>query len=275
MLRYQQSLIPETDFDEAYADVKEIFANSHHEHYEPILRERGHDKHDQGECERAARKAYQDGDFTYETCKKLLESANLPTRPTRTMCNNIDDKTPQAYVTYGMFTHGGVRGLTTATKEHCNLVRYLNGFAKFHLQGEGTWSSISVTKNVSSGLHRDSHNARGSENHCVTFGQRDGGGLWLELQDPSEDVVNSNEAQWKKDKTGAWIPGKTHDTKEEFVNFDPFLKHDSLPWTGDRWGLVFHTVRKQEEGSEQVKKFLRNCGFPLFLQPKSNRSPVI
>ena len=88
---------------------------------------------------------------------------------------------------------------------------------------------------------------------------------------PSEDVVNSNEVQWKKDKTGAWIPGKTHDTKEEFVNFDPFLKHASLPWTGDRWGLVFHTVRKQEEGSEQVKKFLRNCGFPL---PRRSAVPV-
>ena len=200
---YQQSLIPETDFDEAYADVKEIFANSHHEHYEPNPQEGRHDKRDQGECERQARKAYQDGDFNYETCRKLLESADLPTRPTRTMCNNTDDNTPQAYVTYGMFTHGGVRGLTTATKEHCNL-----GFAKFHLQGEGTWSSISVTKNVSSGLHRDSHNARGSNNH----------------------------------------------------------------WKGDRWGLVFHTVRKQEEGGEQVKKFLKNCGFPL---PRRNPAPIL
>ncbi|CAE7297819.1 unnamed protein product, partial [Symbiodinium sp. CCMP2456] len=68
-----------------------------------------------------ARAAYRAGDFSYETCRGLLEGAQLPTRPMRTMCNYSDPDKDQVYITYGMFVHGGVRGVTTATKEHSDL----------------------------------------------------------------------------------------------------------------------------------------------------------
>ena len=188
------------------------------------------------------------------------------------MCDKSTTERTQAYVTYGMFTHGGVRGITTATKEQSDFVRYLNGFAKHHLGTKETWTSISVTKNVSSNLHRDSHNGRGSKNYCVTFGQDHGGGLWLEAQNPTEEEVNQKNVAWKKDKTGAWIPGKYYETNEHFIAFDPFLKHASSTWQGDRWGLVFHTVRQHEEGSEHMKKFLKNCGFPIPRKPTTYAS---
>ena len=36
------------------------------------------------------------------------------------------------YFTYGMFTHGGVVGITTKTREDDHVVRYLNGYGKHH-----------------------------------------------------------------------------------------------------------------------------------------------
>ena len=125
---------------------------------------------------------------------------------------------------------------------------------------------------MSSNLHRDSRNGRGSKNYCVTFGQDQGGGLWLEVEDPTEDEVNQRIVAWKKDKTGAWVPGKYYETNEHFIAFDPFLKHASSTWQGDRWGLVFHTVRQHEEGSEHMKKLLKNCGFPMPRKPTTHAS---
>ena len=260
---FQQEVIADADFEDAYNNVKEVYVNKHYEYDEPDPRGGQSNAGKPHEDSSKARTAYHSGDFTYTTCLEILESARLPTRPTRAMCDNHHAYGDQAYITYGMFTHGGVHGITTATKDQSDLVRYLNGFAKYHLGDQATWTSISVTKNVSSGLHRDSHNDRGSLNHCVTFGQTSGGGLWLEVRDPEEETVNEEGVHWRRDKTGAWVPGKHHDTHRNFIDFDPFLKHASLPWTGDRWGLVFHTVRQRDGGSSQVKKFLKNCGFPM------------
>ena len=88
---------PTTTSSAAYDKIGQVYANTH-EHHEHSQPHRG--------CERA-RAAYQTGDFCYQTCREILEEANLPTRPMRAMCDQSATERTQAYVTYGMFTHGG------------------------------------------------------------------------------------------------------------------------------------------------------------------------
>ncbi|CAE7295005.1 unnamed protein product, partial [Symbiodinium sp. CCMP2592] len=164
-------------------------------------------------------------------------------------------------VTYGLFTHGGVHGLTRATKDDDALVRFLNHFGREHLGDETKWTSISVTKNVAIGIHKDSNNLRGSLNYCTTVGQQSGGDLWLEA-DIDEAQARGGDVVWKRDK-GGWLPGRYHRTKETFFAFDPFKKHCSTTWEGTRWCITYHTVRGITEVGSEIKKFLRATGFPV------------
>ncbi|CAE7692154.1 GIP [Symbiodinium sp. CCMP2592] len=250
---YEQEIITDEAFSRAYSQAEDVYANTHHEPQTDLCG---------GDGESTARIAYKEGDFTYARCQQVLDAARLPRRALRAMNDPAENDQDTAYVTLGVFVHGGVRGITTATKEYNSLVRYLNGFARHHLQRGCKWSSISVTKNIASTVHRDSHNMRGSNNHCVTLGQDGGGELWIESPGLTENEAKLNEIEWKLDKSGAWTPGQCFDTRENFVTFDPFLRHASKPWEGDRWGLVYHTVRGADEISEAMDKFIRNSGFP-------------
>ena len=84
------------------------------------------------------------GDYSFENCEKFLRETHGV--GTKFNLRSIHDPDPehggdQAYVTYGMFTHGGVTGLTKVTKEAEPIVRYLNGFAKAHLKDDAAWTS--------------------------------------------------------------------------------------------------------------------------------------
>ena len=203
------------------------------------------------------------GDYSFSNCRKIVGDlvfgrGKLAMRSVR----YIDgDEANHDCVTYGLFTHGGVHGLTRATKDEDALVRFLNYFARHHLGEDATWTSISLTKNIAIDVHRDSNNLRGSLNHCVTFGQEDGGGLWLEV-DVDEAQAQGKDISWKRDRSG-WIPGRFYNNKDIFVSFDPFKKHCSAPWAGTRWCLTYHTVRGITEVGSEIKKFLKGAGFPI------------
>ena len=205
------------------------------------------------------------GDYSFENCAKLLrETHNSEGKANfRAIHDNpTEHNGDQVYMTYGMFTHGGVIGLTKATKDAEPIVRYLNRFAKAHLGERAAWTSLSVTKNVGTVVHRDSNNLRGARNYCCTIGQDHGGELWLESPDATEEEINSGNYVWKRDKQGVWVPGQVHSTSKRFLEFDPFCRHCSCGWSGDRWCLTFHSVRGIAQAGPEIKKYLRQCGFP-------------
>ena len=250
----EEDIITEEEYVRAYSDQALNYVNQHYEpgdgsHHPPLRF--GDDNFDWA-------------DFSFANCQALLERSGLPRnesgmRPMQKATGNDDN---QVYVNFGMFTHGGVRGLTRATKEYESVVRYLNYFAKEHLGEDAKWSSISVTRNVATGVHRDSNNHRDSMNYNVTFGQHSGGGLWLEA-DINEEQAKGKDVVWRKDKGGAWIPGHFHSTAKAFYAFNPFQKHASAGWTGTRWSLTYHTVRGADEVGTEIKKYLRQVSFPI------------
>ena len=102
-------------------------------------------------------------------------------------------------------------------------------------------------------------------NYCISLGQEQGGGIWLQQDGVEEEQVNdpTNDIVWKQDAGKAWIPGKFYNTRNQFLMFDPHYKHATQGWSGERWGLAYHTVRGLVQAGNEVKKCLKNCGFPF------------
>ncbi|CAE7541147.1 RE2 [Symbiodinium sp. CCMP2592] len=163
---------------------------------------------------------------------------------------------PVQYFTYGLFSHGGVVGLTRRTREQDNVVRYLNGYAKHHLGPEATWSSVSLARDVKTEVHHDYQNLKGTSNYTVNIGQKTGGGVWLEDKDLTEDNLSGG-VKWRRTGTGQRLPGRVYDAHNKFFQFDPFLKHGSELWTGTRWCITYHTTRNLYKASTGMKKFLK------------------
>ena len=208
-------------------------------------------------------RAYRDRDFRPSTLLRLLNSLDYkPVRGTRD--GKLGGKTGDLvnYFTYGMFTHGGVVGITTKTREDDHVVRYLNGYGKHHVGGGASWTSVSVTRDVATEVHHDYHNYKGSKNFTTSVGQESGGGLWLEDRDITEATIKDG-TKWRKTATGQWLPGQVHDTHNKFLEFNPFLKHATEPWAGSRWSLTYHTTRNLDKAGDQMRKFLKGCQFPL------------
>ena len=259
----EDDVITEKDYARGYVNRATNYA-THNEHHDHL----GEARQNLEAADRYAKYGEGDfdwGDYSFENCEKFLRETHGV--GTKLNLRSIHDPDPehggdQAYITYGMFTHGGVTGLTKVTKEAEPIVRYLNGFAKAHLKDDAAWTSFSVTKNIGTNVHRDSNNLRGSANYCFTTGQQEGGHLWLEAEDVSEDQANGGEYVWKRDRQGTWLPGRIHPTANTFFDFDPFLKHSSCDWTGERWCIIYHSVRGYAHSGPEMKKYLRQCGFP-------------
>ena len=219
--------------------------------------------------EQAARKAIAENDFSHDSCLRVLRAANLvATRNTRgPMLGNKADKVD--YHSFGLYTHGGMQGITRDTKDRQALVRFLNMYAKAHLPQGATWTSVAVTLNCKTGLHSDFNNLRDSQNYTVSLGDGNGGRLWLEDKKIEELEANSGKVEWKQNASGHWIPGRSLNTFQNFTTFDPFLKHMTGDWEGERWCLTFHTTRGIQKVGSELKRYLKNCGYPLPRLPNS------
>ena len=229
--------------------------------------------------ESAAKRAYERGDFSFETCQLLLEQAGLGVTKLHRgevlaagadgnveggLSNpNKSKGSSGVYKTFGLFTHGGVQGITTATQTSSHLTRYLNCFGRHHLPEGSTWTSFTVSFDVQSRVHHDSNNLGGSLNHSLSLGQVSGGGLWIEKKGVTEAETEEGNLVWKRTGGGEWLPGHVHENYKKFLSFDPHLKHATQAWEGSRWGLIFHTTRSILRVGDELRKGLRKVGFPL------------
>ena len=216
--------------------------------------------------------ALHDRDYTFGKIRQLLNNAGL--KEVKTERGDVFGHTGAManYNTLGLYKHGGTFGVTTRTKNQGTMVRYINEFARHHLGTEATWTSVTIAQNTETGIHHDYNNLQDSVNHVVSFGQKKGGGLWVEDKNLTQEDANKPGTQWRRDKCGRWMPGKVLDTKEKFVTFNPFYKHATESWEGDRWCLVFHSTRNFVKIDDNLRKYLKNCGFPLPRRSRQQQS---
>ncbi|OLP98763.1 hypothetical protein AK812_SmicGene18752 [Symbiodinium microadriaticum] len=168
----------------------------------------------------------------------------------------LDEKKAGGYLTFGLFSHGNMHGLTRKTHDFPFLCRYLNLFGKFHLKEHGAhWTSFSISVNQAVNLHLDGHNSPGSSNYTCSFGQFDGGQLWVELTEGCNSL--SSPVRWKTKRNGQRVPGHLHSTHHQFVQFDPKSFHATDRWTELRISLTFYTSRLIAQSDETTRTSLR------------------
>ena len=207
--------------------------------------------------------ALAEGDFSFVKLKQLLRGIGISEKNNGRPGLHGHEGVPMKYHTFGLFSHGGVFGVTNNTKNYSSVVKYVNAFGRHHLGPKAEWTSVTLTHDAGAEVHHDYNNLRDTSSYVVSLGQDAGGGLWVEDRKVKEEDIEHGTVKWRRLPNGRWLPGRIVDTKENFYELDPFLKHAVEPWTGTRWSLVFHTTRNFVKIGRELRSFLKGCGFPL------------
>ena len=165
-------------------------------------------------------------------------------------------------IVFGLFSHGGVSGITNVTQEMPNMVRYVNAWfrSKFPGGGDAKWTSFCVNVNMASGPRKDKHNAKDSMNYTATFGKFQGGNLWLGLPE-GENPTEQCELRWKM-RQGRKVPGKIVDAYHKPVKYSPKQVHASMAWTGTRISVTMYSCGQPERMIGDIAHLLQELMFP-------------
>ena len=244
-----EDFIADGDFAKGHGNQHGVYMNN------PQLP--GHDQ--RPHLQRALREC----DYTFNTIREVLDETNIKLQR-NTKGKALGTSTQEVmYQTLGLYTHGGVFGITTRTKSDEDLARYLNAAGR-HLLPEGAkWSSVTITKGCQAEPHHDYNNMRDSENYVFTVGGKDPGYAWIETKGLNETEAEDKRVKWKNINGRGWTPGHLHSTLNNVIHFDPFLKHATHEWDQDKWCVVYHTTKSAKDISPELKKYLRNLGFPV------------
>ena len=217
---------------------------------------------DVGEIEGWARNLRKAKDFSFSSCEGLLRhfcphGAGRPCRGAHTK--------EDAKVTAGAFAHGSFYGVIGVTYKYPETIRYLNAFLKTLGLKDG-WTALSIGWNCRSALHRDAHNARDRKNLTVTFGEFQGGRVWVE-DSPLPVLQGRDEAPKEpyvlKLPNGDSVKGGWYDTYKNPTTFPGHLRHFVEDWEGDRFVITAYTPRGRDALSVNERDLLRSFGFPV------------
>ena len=209
---------------------------------------------DDGEGLDIAKEALYNKCFRHEDLLRVLQAQKMPAA--RGKRNSVHDDNVGRHV-FGYYAYGSSHGVCRRTKDQNSLVRYINGFFNYHLNGgeqdeRSTWTSISILHNSGSSLHVDKNNLVGSRNYITGCGDFSRGGLWIE-EDRGEEWISTPE--------GARLQGRCFSINGEILEFDPKRRHKGLAWEGDRWTVTLFTSRAITWASKSSRALLRNLGF--------------
>ena len=113
------------------------------------------------------------------------------------------------------------------------------------------FSSISLTRNLLSSMHRDSFNSRLTPNILIPLSHFQQGGLWIE--DAAGDV-----ALGLSGPLGRAVP-----LQRPYTVFRPHQRHATFPWRGDRLVLIGYHIGQASRLSNQDRRRLADLGFLL------------
>ena len=85
--------------------------------------------------------------------------------------------------TAGVWAHRAFFGVTKSAARFPATIRYINAIMKD--KTGGNWTSFILLRNVKMAVHRDNHNEVGTSTATLTFGQFQGGELWIAGEPPS------------------------------------------------------------------------------------------
>ena len=209
--------------------------------------------------------------FSFRECEEfLMRLVVTPGAMSFSQRQVLDPQKGAGYSVFGLFSHGHMSGLTNKTFQLPCTCKYLNLFGRSQLNHEAaTWSSFSISVNQPVKVHLDANNCPNSYNYSCSFGDFQGGQLWVELSE--SDLPQSGAIRWRSKANGQRVAGRFYDTKHQFTQFYPKAFHATDRWTGFRVSLTFYTSRLVTQASSVRRKCLQKHGFPL-PRPSPQRS---
>jgi len=145
--------------------------------------------------------------------------------------------------------------LTTGSKRYPEFTQLITKWLKdrmpAELKNKFAYTSININKNYAGRLHRDGNNVGPSI--IKAFGDFQHGELnyW-----PSDDKKGPLEALKEEDKVAVNL-------KDNMLLFDGNRGHYVTPFTGERYSLVFFSIRTWNKVPKEDAKEARECGIPL------------
>ena len=218
------------------------------------------------QAESMARAFRLQSDARCETCYRLLRSTPFKTTSGSRQVAGDEAGFSECYV-FGFFAHGSFSGVTKATNQHPELIRYLNLFISAR-EKQSRWSSLSINNNNPLRAHRDLRNQKGTPNILICVGDFTGGGLWL------EETSEIDQAALQCRRVGdLLVYGQVHDCHDKALLFNPELFHETEAWSGDRWSLSAYTSRGLMHLNQPDLDKLRSLKFPVGKSVHFHSSP--
>ncbi|CAE7437089.1 RE1 [Symbiodinium sp. CCMP2592] len=196
--------------------------------------------------------------LTYDHILEAVSKADLkPQRKARACAEgDVGSGGIKSWV-FGAYGHGPQCGVTTRTDQFPNLVALINRFMKQEMPG-ATWTSFTVSKDVTFTPHKDTHNDPNSQNVLVVLnhkGQCNGGNLWIEHKDGD---------QMRQVKQNLKLRGVVMPVLRNPVQFNPTKWHGTTPWKGSRTALSLYVIRNGHLLSAEEQRRLRELQFPAY-----------
>ena len=213
-------------------------------------------------CEALARRLLSDRQFASQDLLRLLEL--LPVKVTKRHRGACGGPTEDVKSFLGgMWTHGGLHGMSQQSRRFPWTVKYVNKAMRELCKdawddSPALWTSVLITQNVRTRIHKDVHNLYDSKVLTYSLGDFTGGNLWLE--DPG---VPGGQRAELYDETGHSYVGVSIDTKEKPFVFDPKRRHATEPWSGNRWCISCFSTHGIAHADQEERDELRGLGFPL------------
>ena len=167
-------------------------------------------------------------------------------------------------VIFGAYSHGGLQGITRASRMYPMVSRYLNEYLRrcsSNELAENEWSSLMVVVADEVAMHRDVRNEPGSLNHVTQLTTRM---MWVEGDSPLMDGCEREDAQGRMHK-GYLLP-----LTQATTVFDPKRRHAVLPATN--WVIAGYTPLGYQKLSTFKQHQLIELGFRL---PSLDRTPAV
>ena len=166
------------------------------------------------------------------------------------------DAKPSAYLMFGMYSHGGVVGVTRVSHQFPWLTQVLTRVVKL-TQPEHSFTTIAISCNVAVEPHRDSWNARQVPNLVIPLQYPEKGGeVWVAKPPGPNQVGHSLLCNGKE------TAGSLQSLKKAFL-IDPHMWHASMPWSGTRTLMVAFALQAVHKLEPPSVRELKTLGFAL------------
>ena len=160
-----------------------------------------------------------------------------------------------AYLMFGSYRHGGIKGITRLSKAYPWLTKVLTQTIRY-VDPQHHFTSVGVSCNTQAPPHRDVHNMPGTTNIIVPLSYPvKGGEVWSAKKAQGRQKGVALECAQKQ------VQGSLQSLKcPTYVC--PHTWHATMPWQGDRVILIGFSLKTTEELSASDSEWLHQHGFP-------------